>query len=152
MRLQPECAGNCQRIYFGVLPPRFFIAATMNLTVVRATQRHRELVADLATKCIALRKAQMVRIRWPHKADTVAWTWSRSRMRRCSGNASTALSIGDVLDSLLDVLASPVSACCGDMLASLVVNACSTCWASAADNLFLGHDRLPIWHPPASKP
>jgi len=35
----------------------------MELPMVRAAQWHREFVADLATECTALRKAQMVSIR-----------------------------------------------------------------------------------------
>ena len=63
MRLQPECAGGGKWIYFGFTPPRFFIAAAMNLTMMRATERYRELVADLAAECTRLRQPQMVRIR-----------------------------------------------------------------------------------------
>jgi hypothetical protein len=53
MRLQPEY----------LMPPLFFVAVAMDLTMVRATQRHRELVADLATEGTALRETQVVRIR-----------------------------------------------------------------------------------------
>ena len=61
MRLQPECTGGGKWIYFG-FTPRFFIAAAMNLTMMRATERYRGLVADFATERTRLREAQMVRI------------------------------------------------------------------------------------------
>ena len=41
----------------------------MDLTVVRPTERHRELVADFATECTGLREAQMVWIGGPATAD-----------------------------------------------------------------------------------
>jgi hypothetical protein len=37
MGFKPEGAGSLKRIYFSLPPPRSFIAAAMNLTVVRAT-------------------------------------------------------------------------------------------------------------------
>src|SRR5262245_32183599 len=62
MGFKPECAGSRKWVCSGVLPPRCFIAAAMNLTVVRAAERHRELVAHLATECTGLREAEMMRI------------------------------------------------------------------------------------------
>ncbi len=41
----------------------------MDLAVVRATERHRELVAHLATERTRLREAQMMRIGWPATAN-----------------------------------------------------------------------------------
>ena len=54
--------------------PRFshhhgFITVTMQLPMMSSAQRHRELVADLATECTRLREAQMVRIARPSAAD-----------------------------------------------------------------------------------
>jgi len=58
----------------------------MDLTVVRPTERHRELVADLATECTGLREAQMVWIGGPatahqarlldHMPDMIAVTYA----------------------------------------------------------------------------
>src|SRR5580704_6761178 len=62
MRLQPQRAGGNGRIDTGLLPPRGFIATAMDLTVVAAAQRHGELIADLAAKCPALGKAQVMSI------------------------------------------------------------------------------------------
>jgi hypothetical protein len=57
----------------------------MDLTVVHATDRHRELVADFATECTGLREAQMVWIAGPatahqarllnHVPDVIAVTY-----------------------------------------------------------------------------
>jgi len=69
MSFKPERAGSRKRIYSRVPPPRFFIATAMELTVMRATQRHRELVADLASERTRLREAQMVCIGGPATAD-----------------------------------------------------------------------------------
>jgi hypothetical protein len=41
----------------------------MNLTVMRPAQRHRELIAYLATERTGLRKTQMMRIRWTSTAN-----------------------------------------------------------------------------------
>jgi len=58
----------------------------MDLTVVRPTERHRELVADFATECTGLREAQMVWIGGPatthqarllnHMPDMIAVTYA----------------------------------------------------------------------------
>jgi hypothetical protein len=48
--LKPERAGSCKRIYSGISPPRSFIAAAMDLSVLRATQWHREFIAHLASE------------------------------------------------------------------------------------------------------
>jgi len=54
------------------LSPRRLIAAAMDLTVMRTTERHRELIAQLATEGTRLREAQVVRIRRPPTANQ-AW-------------------------------------------------------------------------------
>jgi hypothetical protein len=36
MGFKPKRASGCKRIYSGVIPPRTFIAAMMDLTVMRA--------------------------------------------------------------------------------------------------------------------
>jgi len=57
MGFKPEHAGSRKRLYSGVPPPLSFIAATMDLTVMRTTEWHRELIAHLPTKGSRLRKA-----------------------------------------------------------------------------------------------
>ena len=69
MSFKPKRAGSRKRIYAPVLPPRFFITTAMDLTVVRPTQRHRELVTDLASERTRLCEAQMVWIGGPATAD-----------------------------------------------------------------------------------
>jgi hypothetical protein len=46
-----------------LLPPRAFVAAPMQLPMMRTTKRDREFVADLARERAPLRKLEMVRIR-----------------------------------------------------------------------------------------
>jgi hypothetical protein len=50
-------------------PPGRFIAAPMEFAMVTAAERNSEFIADLAAKCLALRKAQMMCIRRPAAAD-----------------------------------------------------------------------------------
>jgi hypothetical protein len=69
MSCKPKRAGGGKRIYSGASPPRSFITAAMDLTVMRATERHGKLVAHLATERTPLRKAQMMRIRRPPTAN-----------------------------------------------------------------------------------
>ena len=56
MGFKPKRAGGGERIYSGVPPPRSFVAAAVDLTVVRATERYRELIAHLVTQCARLRE------------------------------------------------------------------------------------------------
>ena len=69
MRLEPERAGGGVRINAGLLPPCRFVATAMDLTMMAAAERHSELVADLATKCLLLGKAQMMGIGWRTAAN-----------------------------------------------------------------------------------
>ena len=51
MGFKPECAGSHKWVCSSVLPPQSFIAAAMDLAMVRATERHRKLVTHRATEC-----------------------------------------------------------------------------------------------------
>jgi hypothetical protein len=53
---KPECAGSRKWVCSSVLPPQSFIAAAMDLTVVRAAERHRKLVAHFAPERTRLRE------------------------------------------------------------------------------------------------
>ena len=64
MRFEPQCAGGGDRIRPDVSPPGRFIATMMNFAMVSATQRDGEFIADLPPECLALRKSEMVGIRW----------------------------------------------------------------------------------------
>jgi hypothetical protein len=72
--------------------------------------------------------------------------WSRSRMRRGSGNPRTLLSICGVLVfsaklSVSVALASLAFSFSGGIIPNFVANASSTCSASAADNWFFATSR-----------
>jgi hypothetical protein len=69
MRFEPQCAGSNGRIKHGFPPPRGFIATAVEFAMVSSTQRHRELIADLATECPGLGEAQMMRVRRAATAD-----------------------------------------------------------------------------------
>jgi hypothetical protein len=62
MRLQPQRAGGNGRIDPNFPPPCSFVAATVDLAMVSATERDGELIADLATECPPLSEPQMVRV------------------------------------------------------------------------------------------
>lgn len=68
MGFQPERAGGRKRIYSCLPPPRSFIAVTMDLAVVRETERHRN-VTHFAPERTRLREPQMMRIRRPATAN-----------------------------------------------------------------------------------
>ena len=62
-RLFPERTGDFTRVDANPLPPRPFVADTMNRAMMDPAQRHRELVADLTADCAVLCEAQVMRIR-----------------------------------------------------------------------------------------
>jgi hypothetical protein len=63
MGCKPQRACGDKRLYSAVPPPRCFIAAAVDLAVMRAAYRHRERIAHLATERMGLRKTQLMRIR-----------------------------------------------------------------------------------------
>ena len=62
MRPQPNHAGGDGRMHPSISPPCSLIAAVVNLAMMPSTQRHRELVADLAPQRPALGKSQVMGI------------------------------------------------------------------------------------------
>ncbi len=62
MCLQPKRAGRCCRVNASLLPPCRFVATAMQLAMMAAAKRRCVLIADLATKCPPLDKAQMMRV------------------------------------------------------------------------------------------
>src|SRR3954447_26934695 len=56
----------CDRAWIDVqlLPPGAFVTALVQLTMVRAAERHRKFVAHFTPERARLRKLQMVRIGW----------------------------------------------------------------------------------------
>jgi hypothetical protein len=61
MRFEPQRARRNRRIHTDPVPPGSFVT-TMKLPMMTAAQRHRELIADLASECAALCKTQVMRI------------------------------------------------------------------------------------------
>jgi hypothetical protein len=57
MGLKPQHSSHSRRINPELAPPRGFIAAAVDRAMVSATQRDRELIADLAAKGAALGKS-----------------------------------------------------------------------------------------------
>jgi hypothetical protein len=62
MGFEPQRASGNARVYSGLAPPRRLVAMAMDLAMVASTERHRELIANLAAKGPVLRKAQVMRV------------------------------------------------------------------------------------------
>ena len=75
MRLNPQGAGRSERIDCGLPPPLGFITMTMELAMMAPTERNGELITDLAPERPALRKAQVMSVRWLTAANQ-AWLMS----------------------------------------------------------------------------
>jgi hypothetical protein len=60
MRFEPQLACGCARIYARTGPPGHLVATAMDLAMMTATERHRELVAHLAAERTRLRETQMM--------------------------------------------------------------------------------------------
>jgi hypothetical protein len=62
-RLLPEPPGDGERVQPHVVPPGAFVADIVQLAVVRAAERHGELVANLGAERLRLSEADVMRIR-----------------------------------------------------------------------------------------
>jgi hypothetical protein len=60
MRLYPELVGHGHGIDAELQPPLPFFGGLVNLAMVRAADRHGELIADLAAQGLGLGETQMV--------------------------------------------------------------------------------------------
>ena len=65
MRLKPQSPRCRKWVDSRLAPPLRFIAIAMQLMMMPAAQRNRELIADLAPECPALREAQVMGIARP---------------------------------------------------------------------------------------
>src|SRR5262249_4009432 len=68
-RLFPEPAGNLDRVNAGLPPPRALVVGAMHRTMMPATERDRELIADLAAERTGLGEPEMMGIRGLAAAD-----------------------------------------------------------------------------------
>src|SRR5262249_13521881 len=64
VRRLPEPAGNLDRVKAGLPPPRALVARAMHRTMMPATERDCELIADLAAERAGLGESEVVGIRW----------------------------------------------------------------------------------------
>ena len=58
--MEPQTLGGNVRINPGFLPPVALVTVAMNLAMMASAECDDPLVADLPSKCTALRKAQMI--------------------------------------------------------------------------------------------
>ena len=77
----PEFPGNLGRIDAGVLPPRGFIADAVHQPMMNAAERHRELVARLATQGPRLQVAQVMRVGWLAAAEEAGLLGNVAKVR-----------------------------------------------------------------------
>ena len=90
VRLFPKSLGDLSRVDLEILPPDYFIAGLMQLSVVAATERNRKFVTDFEAQGSGLSKPQVMRIDRvvrPRILDGL------SRRRLGSAMAGTLLSI-----------------------------------------------------------
>jgi|SRR6185437_7121315 len=81
MRLFPELSGDAQRIDFKVVPPGDFVADLVQLPVMAATERHRELIAHFDTKRARLSEAEMMRVAGVASADDARLRGDKPKVR-----------------------------------------------------------------------
>lgn len=80
MRFELTLRHYDSRIDTSPLPSRSFVAAAIELPIVAAAQRHRELIADLAAELSVLSEAQVVRIRRAAVTDQAGLPDNKSDM------------------------------------------------------------------------
>ena len=61
-RRLPESAGNLDRVYTGLPPPRALIARAVHRAMMPAAEWDRELIADLAAERTGLGETEVVRV------------------------------------------------------------------------------------------
>ena len=67
--LFPKTLGSFERVDLEILPPGFFIGGLVQLPVMTAAERYRELIADFQANAAWLRKSQMMRVARLSSAD-----------------------------------------------------------------------------------
>ena len=86
-RLRPQCRGDAIRVDAEPAPPCGFIASAVDLAMVSAAERHRELVAHFATERPRLRRPKMMGIRGLTAADKAGLRGHEPKVRLCHGCA-----------------------------------------------------------------
>ena len=76
-RLLPQLQGERHRVDFDRLPPSGLVAPAVQLAMVDATERNRELIADLAAERARLGKTEVVRVRRGAAAHEAGLRWRR---------------------------------------------------------------------------
>ena len=69
MSCSPKFVRNAHRLDAELGPPSDFIAGSMQIAMMRATERHRELVAHFEAEASWLREAQVMGVRGLAAAD-----------------------------------------------------------------------------------
>ena len=80
MGLNPKRSRRTGRIETEFMPPCCFITMTMDLAMMSAAERDRELIADSSAERSVLRKAQMVRIAGLTAADQTGLLGNKAHM------------------------------------------------------------------------
>ena len=98
MRLFPEVSGDLQRFDLEVVPPGHFIADLMQLPVMTAAERNRELVADFEADRSRLGEPQVKRIARLPPADEARLRGDEPEMRL----VAQAFGLGDGEKAFVD--------------------------------------------------
>src|SRR5580693_3363277 len=80
-RFRPKCGGGEMRIETELLPPSRFIAAPVDLAMVRAAERHCELIAHFATERTRLSKPKMMWVRGLTPTDEAGLRGNKLKVR-----------------------------------------------------------------------
>src|SRR5207237_10045863 len=89
-RVFPQLASGVGRVEADGLPPQRFVARAVEVAVVRAAERDRELIADLAAKGALLGEAQMMRVGRFAAAHEAGLTGHALEVRLVAGAARIA--------------------------------------------------------------
>ena len=69
MAFFPKLLGDLKHVDIQVMPPGYFVAGLVQLTMMAAAERYRELIADFEAQSPGLRKPQVMWVGWLAPAD-----------------------------------------------------------------------------------
>ena len=98
MRLDPECSRCTARIKAQLLPPPWFVAVTVELTMMSPAQWDGELVTDFAPERAVLRKPEMMGVARLTAADQTGLLGDKPHMLA----VANAPRLGMAQDGFLD--------------------------------------------------